>query len=220
METNEVWSNQQEFINNYSKRTLLNGGIVLNDFNELSHAIRKDRSYMNIADLGCWTGLTTAYWGNIAKMNQGKVVAVDDFSGRSEEDFIDLANTFNIPEIFERNMKQMKLEEIVKLKIGHVVDVAGDYTDNYFDIIFVDATYEYNGMKALLDAWYPKLKKGGLMCGFNADVIVDEEFKANYPDKDMNYFIKYFRGVDVAVGEKFVKGVSTTTGSLWKWRNK
>lgn len=39
------------------------------------------------------------------------------------------------------------------------------FNDNELDFIFVDAGHEYEDVKADIQAWYPKIKKGGYMIG-------------------------------------------------------
>lgn len=45
-------------------------------------------------------------------------------------------------------------------------DVAAKtFPDEYFDLIYVDADHSYEGCKKDLEAWWPKLKKGGFFIG-------------------------------------------------------
>jgi len=44
-------------------------------------------------------------------------------------------------------------------------NVAKDFEDNYFDLIYIDADHTYEGCKADIEAWYPKMKSGGFFTG-------------------------------------------------------
>ena len=46
------------------------------------------------------------------------------------------------------------------------------FPDEYFDFIYIDADHSYEGVAKDLEAWWPKIKKGGLFCG--DDYIPDD----------------------------------------------
>lgn len=52
------------------------------------------------------------------------------------------------------------------------VKSADMFPDEYFDFIYIDADHSYEGVIRDLEAWWPKIKKGGLFCG--DDYIPDD----------------------------------------------
>lgn len=52
--------------------------------------------------------------------------------------------------------------EIVK---APSVDSARKFNDNYFDFIYIDADHNYEAVVKDLEAWYPKVRSGGLVMG-------------------------------------------------------
>ena len=48
---------------------------------------------------------------------------------------------------------------------GLSVASAARFPDNYFDFIYIDALHTYNATKDDMDAWWPKLRPGGLFAG-------------------------------------------------------
>jgi len=49
------------------------------------------------------------------------------------------------------------------------VDAAKDIADRSLDFVFLDADHSEAGLTADLDAWLPKVKAGGLICGHDYD---------------------------------------------------
>lgn len=69
---------------------------------------------------------------------------------------------------------------------GYSVDVAQQFEDEYFDFVYLDAGHEYEDIAADIDAWYRKVKKGGVLAGHD------------YHNTDPNY-----PGLDRAVDDYF-----------------
>jgi len=49
------------------------------------------------------------------------------------------------------------------------VEGAAMHSDAYFDLIYIDGDHRYDSVKSDLNAWYGKVKKGGILCGDDFD---------------------------------------------------
>ena len=45
------------------------------------------------------------------------------------------------------------------------VEAAKDFKDNSLDFVYIDACHSYQAVMEDLNAWYPKVKIGGIICG-------------------------------------------------------
>lgn len=45
------------------------------------------------------------------------------------------------------------------------VEAAASFEDNYFDWVYIDGNHIYEAVAQDLEAWLPKIKKGGFLCG-------------------------------------------------------
>lgn len=76
--------------------------------------------------------------------------------------------------------------------------------DDSLDFIFIDADHTYEGCKEDINAWWPKVKSGGLVMGHDID---------NQPEKDMSTW-----GVRKALEEFLTpKNLKFTTGADYTW---
>lgn len=53
----------------------------------------------------------------------------------------------------------------VKIIRDYTVKAAELFPDEFFDCIYIDADHTYEGAKADVEAWHPKVKKGGFVIG-------------------------------------------------------
>jgi len=86
------------------------------------------------------------------------------------------------------------------------LDAVKLFNDDFFDWVFLDADHKYEAVKDDLDAWYPKIKKGGVFCGHD---YLDSE-------KDQNGHTEF--GVKKAVDEWAAKHdlrVNTTNKEIF-----
>jgi len=58
----------------------------------------------------------------------------------------------------------------VKFINKYSVEGAKDFVDNTLDFVYLDADHSYQAVKDDLNAWYPKLKVGGIICGHDFSI--------------------------------------------------
>ena len=87
-------------------------------------------------------------------------------------------------EVFKQNMSPAEgYYNPVKLAS---TEAAKLYADGSLDFVFIDAAHEYESVKEDIEAWYPKVKKGGIFSGHDYPswtqvVRAVEEF---FPDRN------------------------------------
>jgi len=138
-----------------------------------------------IAEVGSYRGRSTRA---LAEHTPGTIIAIDTWEGSN--DFTPEQKA-GLLEDFKKNMSG--LDNVTPLKMASL-EAAAALRDRQFDMIFIDAEHDYDNVKADIQAWLPRLKRGGLLCGHD--------------------FIDCYPGVLKAVGE-LVPGFGLAGYSIW-----
>lgn len=120
--------------------------------------------HSRIVEVGSWTGRSTLA---LIDNTPGTVTAVDTWEGSANGDLTD---------ILEARGKHWAWEEFKKNTFGSAnlvrldmesVRAAGMYErlGVQFDMIFIDASHDYESVKADILAWMGRVEEGGLLCG-------------------------------------------------------
>ena len=119
----------------------------------------------HFVEVGTWKGRSAAYMAvEIANSNKNiKFDCVDNWEYSDIQTDIVEEKYNNLYETFLDNIKPVKqyVNPIKKLSL----DAAKDYKDSSLDFVFIDAAHDYDNVKADIEAWLPKLKKGGIIAG-------------------------------------------------------
>lgn len=62
-----------------------------------------------------------------------------------------------------KNLEAFGVKDKVRVLVMSTNEAAGKFEGEYFDLVFIDADHSYEGVKADLLNWYPKLKPGGFL---------------------------------------------------------
>lgn len=116
-------------------------------------------------EVGSWKGKSTAYLG-VEIINSGKNIkcyAVDTWEGSLEHTDDPYVKTNRLYPLFLANIQQVS--SVVSPIRKPSVEAAAEFEDGSIDIVFIDACHEYPCVRADIDAWLPKVKKGGIISG-------------------------------------------------------
>lgn len=120
------------------------------------------KNNLKIAEIGVYKGRGTAIW-NVELINKNinyEYFAIDNFEGSSEH-----KTWGNVPSYEEALHNLEPIINKINLIKSDSLLAANSFPDNTFDIVYIDASHEYELVLADINAWYPKVKSGGILCG-------------------------------------------------------
>lgn len=126
----------------------------------ISNYSKEDK--LKIAEIGVYLGKTTAIW-NVELINSGleyDYIAIDNFLGSKEH-----RDGNSIPDYQLCLNNLVPIKDKINLLKSDSIEASKLYEDNCFDIVYIDASHEYEDVKKDIEAWYPKVKTGGFICG-------------------------------------------------------
>jgi len=137
-------------------------------------------------EVGSWRGRSSVYMG-VEIINSGKeicFICVDTWDGSEENQGHELLENDGLFLEFMKNIEPV--EQVVGVFRGTSLEASEQFEDGSLDFVFIDASHDYDNVKADINAWYPKVKEGGVISGHD------------YPD---------WSGVKMAVDEFFGKNI-------------
>ncbi len=123
-----------------------------------------------VVEVGCWLGLSTRHMATLLPPN-GKVYAVDHWKGSVEHQ---VGASFHSPVLFRlyeqflSNVIHANLtDKIVPIRMDSL-EAAKMYAEMSLplpDLIYIDASHDYDSVYADIQAWYPFVQGHGIICG-------------------------------------------------------
>ena len=157
------------------------------------------------AEIGVWKGQSLSYFvvESININKKGTIYAVDHWKG--SEEHLDPNNPCFEPLLqngpdrlyntFLENIESIK--KYITILRHPSVEAATYVTNESLDAIFIDGGHTYNDVISDLVAWYPKVKRKGILCGHDFD----------WPEVKLavNNFFTLFKKSPISIG----------TGNCW-----
>jgi predicted O-methyltransferase YrrM len=126
----------------------------------LKYILKHIKDPIRIAEVGVYKGRGTAMWVT-QLINAGinfEYYAIDNFEGSAEH-----KKWNNVPTIEEAKENLAPILDKINLIKMNSIDAAKSFPDNFFDVVYLDASHEYEDIKADINAWYPKTNN--ILCG-------------------------------------------------------
>tara|TARA_R100000008_G_scaffold81458_1_gene64724 strand:+ start:78 stop:923 length:846 start_codon:yes stop_codon:yes gene_type:complete len=182
---------------------------------------------MVIAEVGVWKGESLRIYIDVIKKLNAHVYLIDWWKGSKNAD---KNNNMAYKEDIYEEAYQKVLEIIdrhnahdnITILKGDTVEMSKSIPDKHLDLCFIDADHSYQGCKRDIQAYLPKVKKGGIMSGDDMDNIkcfYDYLTKLNsYSPEELqkdHVAGKGHPGVHAAVWELFGTNVNTFQDSWY-----
>jgi hypothetical protein len=129
---------------------------------ELDWLSKQAAVYKNIVEIGSFMGRSTRA---LAEATRGTVTAVDTWAGSDEAEHRKLLEGKPKDWLFEEFLRNMDgVQNICPTRLPSV-EAAALFSGILFDFIFIDASHDYENVKADIEAWGPLLAPGGTLAG-------------------------------------------------------
>ena len=129
--------------------------------------VNKFTTNSHFVEVGCWKGKSASFMAvEIINSNKNiKFDCVDTWLGTdSDKHYLDQSvKNQTLYDLFLSNMKPV--ENYYKALKMTSVDASKLYKNSSLDFVFIDADHEYESVKDDINAWLPKIKKGGIISG-------------------------------------------------------
>lgn len=137
---------------------------------ELIWLAEQASKHRKIVEVGCWQGRSTRV---LADNTPGSVWAVDHWLGSEEHRemmkskspdwlystfYMNLIDHIGVYKVFPKRMSSVDMAAKFRRALDRPV----------FDMVFIDASHDFESVKADIESWRPLVVLGGLLCGHDA----------------------------------------------------
>jgi len=110
-----------------------------------------------IVEIGSFKGRSTVSFGYGCRGSSKHIYAIDLFEGDGGD-----YGTEDFQQAFQHNVQRCGLSQFITALRSHSLEVARNW-DKPIDILFIDGSHEYEDVKADFEAFFPFVKKRGIV---------------------------------------------------------
>ena len=126
------------------------------------------------AEVGSWKGFSSFVISMIIKGTGSILYAIDHWQGSPKTWMENIAEKEDIFSTYKKNLTDLGHWGTVRPMMMESEVAARIFADNVLDLIFIDANHLYEGIKQDIKMWFPKVKKGGIICGHDCEGLYSQ----------------------------------------------
>jgi predicted O-methyltransferase YrrM len=137
------------------------------NFHKFYNFISEKKDFNTFVEVGVWKGHSITYLASLLEKRDVNLYAVDlwDETYKDVSDSTAYEHKDLLFEVYKENVRRANL----KNKITNIKSLSWDAADNFedssVDFVFIDADHSYDSVIKDINAWLPKVKKGGIISG-------------------------------------------------------
>lgn len=133
--------------------------------NLYTNMIRKAEPGARFVEIGAWQGKSTFFMAaSIANSKKDiKFWTIDTWKGSKEHEDLDIIKEDKLYDIFLHNIQPVR-DYVVPIR-GNSSEQADRFEDGSLDFVLVDGDHSLEGATKDIEAFWPKVKDGGIMAG-------------------------------------------------------
>lgn len=158
--------------NDWSKINQIFGWFSRREASAMQSLVRQLPSGAKVVELGSFQGRSSVVIAAVLPPD-GILYCVDHFKGSLEHQ----GKEFKLTDLlsnFKSNIEKHHVDDKIRILVMDTLQAAKKFEMESVDLLFVDASHDYESIRADILCWYPKLKIGGrLIC---------HDYCASWPD--------------------------------------
>jgi predicted O-methyltransferase YrrM len=118
-----------------------------------------------LVEVGCFLGRSTCVAGPVIRANQVRMICIDNWEGSVGDDTHAIAQSIPMRDVFQQHLLHFGLSESIDVRTGDSTLSAESFADESVDAVFIDANHAYACVSADIRAWWPKIRREGILSG-------------------------------------------------------